>query len=136
MELKDGIYSLIGVDEVEVPTGWYDYNGETSDGIAICLDGVTYVAYADPDDGYRSYGCFEPSNIEIHNTFPPQKVRLTNIEWDGCDEDGWRSAGSIIKLSNPTDNSTILEVGTDHSDSYYPYSIFSWHPENLPINKK
>lgn len=133
MLIKEGIHYLSGVDDISVNYGWED---EYTDGIALCIDDKTFIAYNDPNDGYRSYGWIEESNREVFNTFPPQKVKITYHSWDGIDESGWSESGHYYEITNPDDNSTILIVGTDTSDSYYPVALFQWHPENLPINKK
>ena len=31
---------------------------------------------------------------------------------------------------------TILEIGTDYTDSYYPLAICHYHPENMAINQQ
>ena len=132
--IKDGIHKLTGVDYIDVSVGWED--DPDVNGVLLCIDGQHWLAYEDPNDGYRSYGMFHQiDGAEIHNTFPPQKVLVSNLKWD-YDDNGWPSSGHIVTMYNPYDHSEILRVGTDASDSYYPHAIFEWHPENLPINKQ
>lgn len=131
--IKDGIHYLSGFDEITVNTWMEDANG-----VALCIDGVYYGAHEDPDDGYRSYGCFYKieSDFEGTNKFPPQKVIVKNVRTRVFDE--YYGDYSIdykgIDITNE-EGELILEVGTDYSDSYYPRAYCHWHPENLPINK-
>lgn len=99
------------------------------DGINYCLfilDGVTYKAWEDPDDGYRSWTNFEESNEKVKFKFPRQEVIL--IE----DENNERE---YIKMYNPKNGKLILRIETDYWDEYYPVACFEYHPENMEINK-
>lgn len=93
--------------------------------VLFVIDGTTYCAYEDPDDGYRSY--FSSINILSNKkpniTFKPQRVVIT-----GC-EDG-------IQILNIKTGEPILLLYTDHGDYYYPYCNFTYNPENMEINKE
>ena len=130
--ISDGKHMLSGCSEHSFNVGW---SGEdTVTGIIFTLDGKNYACYADPDDGYRSYGCLFETNDTPTNTFPPQEVFATTETEDSVDDNGWPRAYSILYLCNSA-GEVILKLGTDYSDSYYPYGIFGWNPENLDINK-
>lgn len=131
--ISDGKHFLSGVDSVEFNVGW---DGEdTVNGIILCIDGKNYGCFVNPDDGYRSYGSFFETEEAPKNTFSPQEVIVKNIHEDSQDDNGWPTIYDILVISN-SEEDVILEVGTNHSDEYYPYGIFRWYPENLPINKK
>lgn len=133
--IKDGVHYLSGFDEITVNT-WH----EDANGVALCIDGVYYGAHEDPDDGYRSYGCFYKieSDFKGTNKFPPQKVIVKNVHDTASEEVNgmilWELDYKGVKITNE-DGELILEVGTDYADSYYPRAYCHWHPENLPINK-
>lgn len=113
MELKDflGIHELSGIDE-DVDT------------IYFIIDGISYKAIHDPDDGYRSY----MRDLEIYkgyikNRFPPHKVLGV-----------MRSSDNVIEFYDCFTNKIVLTLGTENSDDYYPYCVMKWNPENLMIN--
>ena len=132
--IENGIHLLSGVENVII-SGQDVWCSEDINGVALIIDGITYVAYEDPDDGYRSYGSFYRSNVEVKNTFPAQRVEAVNIEWDAVDDYGWESTGEKLILIDCVTHEVILEVGTDTSDHYYPMAIFHWYPENMAINR-
>lgn len=125
MKLEDikGVHSLSGVD--------YVARGKIFDGIAIrfCIDGVTYVARENPDDGYRSYmEELEISGEPCRNTFPAENVF--------CEKEPESSGESkdILVIENINTRKEILRVGTDYTEDYYPYCVMEYHPENLQCN--
>ena len=137
MELKSGIHYLSGVCEV---FGMVDMYQEIN-GILITIDGKDYIAYHDAYDGYRSYGvfcdCDDNTNFNFvqKNKFPNQMVYIKFFDEDYIDIDTYTNVvkKGIIILNE--DYEVILKVGTDYSEAYYPYSIFEYNPQNLPINK-
>ena len=133
--IPNGEYELSGVGFTTIPVGFF-YDEETADGDTFCLNGITYVAYADPDDGYRSYGIFAKSKEECQYKFPPQKVKVTNyVEKDDSDETYYPTNIKKIVITDAVTGDEILVIGTDYSDDYYPCAIFRYTPENLYINK-
>lgn len=133
--ISDGKHMLSGVCEVTVSCGYDDE--ETADGILLTIDGKNYCAYSDPDDGYRSYGCFfETDKYVQKNNFPPQPVIVEHWHKEEYDEDcqwyQYDAKGIDIK---DEDGNIIFTLGTDHSDAYYPVGFWHYYPENLPINK-
>lgn len=91
------------------------------------LDGVTYMAAENPDDGYRSMmeelevvtpvWCMVP----VH---PPLVVEVRARPDDySC------TVQSVYMLDEVTDH-VVLEVGTDYTvDECYPSFLWSWTPE-------
>ncbi len=139
--IPDGKHLLSGVQEFHL-----DENDERNwawwgviDGYAIVVDGKTYLAIEDPDDGYRSYAYITvPENfvVEVTNQFEPQIVYVHNFHDTGEEEDGWMTRDEYgIRFDNQY-GQTVLSVSTDHSDSYYPIGMVEYNPENLPCNAK
>lgn len=95
--------------------------------ISFTLDDVTYTAYEDVSDGYRS--CMEDiivSDKVLSNTFPPVQVyAMVN----NCPE------MDTLLFYDVNTHSVVLEVGTDNGDSYYPMFVYQFTPENMLINK-
>lgn len=131
-KITDGYHYLTGIGETWIHD---DYSDEDMHGIIVQIDGENYVAYEDPDDGYRSYGRFHKTDIAPKTIFPRQRVYIFTEEIDTYDEDDFPVRLSILRIHRyGYGREIILEIGTDHSDTYYPVAIFHWHPENLPIN--
>ena len=128
------MHKLSGVSIVKIEDEYWE---RVEDGILLTIDGVNYVAVTDPDDGYRSYGCFYPAPAEMvqKNSFPEQDVLVDNHEKHGFDDNGYDDDFEETVIYN-TDGQMILRIGTDFSDAYYPCAIFRYNPKNLPINKK
>lgn len=131
MELKDltGERLLSGVEESTIKNEWSW--GEDCNVVMFIIDGITYKAIEDPDDGYRSH-CkdLEITDEKIRNTFEPQKVigkMKEGNEWGRCD---------IIEFYDALNCSLVLAIGTDNTDDYYPYCVMNWLPQNLSINQK
>lgn len=124
MELSDlvGIHKLSGVDFENVKIEKYDYF-EDAQMMRFKLDNKVYVATEDPNDGYRS--CMKEiilSKDKIKNKFKP--IDVLGIYKKNEDKD-------ILKLISIKTGKTIIEVGTDYSDSYYPYFVANFKPENI-----
>ena len=132
--LGDGTHLFSGVAEVNVQVGWPG-DEEYADGIVMTIDGHDWLAYADPDDGYRSYGCLMMCDGKYKvPQFPAQVVHIKNYDEDGEDEDGWPRVFNKMVMTG-RNGRLVLEIGTDHSDRWYPCAIFYYNPANLPINE-
>lgn len=98
------------------------------------LDGTTYRALEDPEDGYRSV-CCEPEIVDC-----ACKNRLPNIEVD-CEyqdtagEGVWIEDADVLVVVDAKSRLPILEVGTRNTNDYYPYCVMEWTPENMAINQ-
>lgn len=111
-----------------------DWCGEkTVQCVKFTLDGITYMAIEDPSDGYRSY-C---SDLVIGDK--PCEVLLPNVEvvcvprFNGVQ---YCSASDILEFIDCNNGKTVLLVGTNNTNDYYPYCIFEYTPENLSCNEK
>lgn len=134
--IKDGKYLLSGIGNTTLKRGFYE---ESVDVNLFCLDGITYGAYINPDDGFRSYGDFMQmkDGVKCQYQFPPQEVIVTNkvITGDPTEDDWYGEDKRLIVITDAINGKEILVVGTDFYDSYYPMAIFNYTPENLEINK-
>ena len=131
MELKDlvGEHELSGVDTTTERVKQYGDYYEDCEVVRFVIDGKTYKATEDPDDGYRSYlKDLEVTNEKVTNSFPPQKV-IGKMK----DDSDWEK-NDTIQFIDTTTGKVVLEVGTDNTDDYYPYCFLRWSPENLGIN--
>lgn len=128
MELKDfvGKHQFSGVDYAED-----GYGGAIN--IIFCIDGVTYLAQEDLDDGYRSYmDELEVSKKPCRNTFEPEEVICEHIDkskdYFGYDSD-------ILLIKNAKTGELILKIGTEDVNDYYPSCVMEYHPENMQCNE-
>lgn len=121
---------LSGVSLVCVDLGYEEY----ADAVLLTIDEKNYIGFENPDDGYRSYGCFHQTDVCQRNSFPPQKVFVKNVienSWVEEMYEIYQYRG--IEITNEAGD-LILRVGTDLTDAYYPMACFKYNPENLPIN--
>lgn len=112
VELQDlvGKHELSGVE--------YTQDGEAS-GISFTLNGLTIAATEDPEDGYRS--SLKDLKVEfkdLKNSFAPIEVTGHMNRNDSC-------------ISFKRGGRTILEVGTDYFDKWYPVFVSFWGPHNI-----
>lgn len=134
--LKDlvGNRKLSGVDREteEVKRRWSEqYEG--ADVIRFVLDGVTYMAIEDPDDGYRSsMKKIITSDMPIKNSFPEIEVFAKMRDDDKYDK---YDKHDVLELFDAKNNKLILSVGTGNYEDYYPYWIAEFIPENRYINE-
>lgn len=127
MTLHDlvGIHTLTGVEYGRV-CNHSDLCADVANCGKFTLDGVTYAAIEDPDDGYRSHMrdliiCEEPAKIQL----PPTLVAC--VRSDRFDDD-------TLILYDLMTGKLILEVGTRNYNDWYPCFCWNYHPENLACN--
>ncbi len=127
MDLKrlEGKRTLDAVDMsvTNVVSCGYDEEANT---VRFRLDGNVYEAIEDPDDGYRSYmgDITTPIDQTVNNVFPPVAVI--------CVHDG--DYFDILKINDAETGKTILEIGTDDVDDYYPIAIVRYDPTAMITN--
>jgi hypothetical protein len=130
MEFKDlvGEHFLSGVDTAREKINNHPGFPKHRDVVRFVIDNKTYKVIEDADDDYRSYyDEIEVADEKITNNFPPQKVICKIKDAKNC---------YIMQLVDAITNKTVLEVGTDYEDGWYPYCVFDWYPENLAINAR
>lgn len=106
-----------------------------ANGVALDLGDITVFVFEDPSDGYRSsaaepmiaktslysFGC-NPEYIRA-----PVTIKSWTTDDEGRKADGWE----FIDRRN---GRTILRVGTENADDYYPRFVCDWRPQNLAEN--
>lgn len=129
-KITEGLHVLTGIGQ----SYFYDeYEGCDVLGVIIQIDGKNYRAWEDALDSFRSIGRFVETDEAPKTLFAGQYVVAHTEEIRTVDEDGYPVERTVFSLHN-IGGGLVLEVGTDSSDTYYPFAIFHWHPENLPIN--
>lgn len=131
MELSDlvGLHKLSGVDYSSESVEHYG-EMEGRNCINFVLDGKTYTALEDSNDGYRStMSEIKVSDFKVTNKFKPVKVVGTmRSEHHSCSYD-------ILDFVDVATGKIVLSVGTDYTADYYPSFIYEWTPENLCLNQ-
>jgi len=132
-----GNHVLTGVDmfDTKFKDDSHYLHADTANCIRFRLDGITYIAMEDPEDGYRScLGSLFVSADKVKNTFPPCEVicvyrnkedetRTYSVE---CD---------IIRFIDKTTGLVVLEIGTTNTDDYYPSFVGIFNPQNMAVNQ-
>ena len=98
--------------------------------VRVILGGTTYEFAENPTDGYRS-SCEDPivSKIRVQNTFAPVPVLCTRST-----DASFRHArvdGDFLTIRNASTSATILVIGTDDIDDYYPSFICDFSAEAI-----
>jgi hypothetical protein len=132
MESLVGKHVLTGVDEINRKIEDYSRSLQDCQCINFILDGITYTAIENPDDGYRSMlDKIIVSDESITNIFNPVRVVVSVItkskEYDNECE--------ILDFVDMVNGKTIMEIGTYNSDDYYPSFVANWIPENMSVNE-
>lgn len=127
-----GEHLLSGVDSDTIHVKQYTWRDDMTPCAVLrfVLDGKTYEAVEDPDDGYRNAmeGLYA-TDTPVKNMFAPVKVigrHRTKGEHRGVDD--------VLELIDAANGKVILEVGTDNTDDYYPSFVASWHPGEMAVN--
>lgn len=133
IELQDlcGEHVLTGVDRSneDIKQEWGD-RFEACEVLNFTLDGTTYTACEDPDDGYRSsMKHLLVSDKPTSNTFAPVKV-IGRMK-----DDGQYERNAVLELIDAKTGKLVLEVGTGNTDDYYPYWVGNFSPENMACNE-
>lgn len=130
LESLIGEHMLDGVDTFIERVATYGSHFEDASAIRFRIDGVTYTAIENPDDGYRSSleRLFVSADTAMQNVFPPIKVlarKKANEKYQTND---------TIELIDVVTGKVVLEVGTDNTDDYYPSFVGAFFPENMATN--
>lgn len=131
MELKElcGKHVFSGCELTNEKRKIYGYE-ENCQVCLFTLDGVTYKAIENPDDGYRSF-C-----EEIKTSEKPPKYLFDGITvvCSMRDDDRY-DKHDVLVVRDAENGKTVLEVGTMCCDGYYPCCYFAYTPENMECNK-
>ena len=117
-----GLHKLSGVDRLDTTHKY---------GIAqvfrFVLDGKTYAATEDPDDGYRSsMDTFDVIEAKVADRFSPVKVMCTVDD----------NQNYLLIMTDVKSQLEVLRVGTENTDDYYPWFVAEWLPQNLYVNQE
>lgn len=125
-----GEHVLDAVDTFMERVNIYGSHYEDAEAIRFRLDGVTYTAIENPDDGYRSSmeKLFVSNDQPMKNVFPPIRVLAKKKANDSY------SNNDTLELIDIKTGKVVLEVGTDNVDDYYPCFVSSFRPENMATN--
>ncbi len=131
MELKDliGLRTLSGVSNSNEPldTGWGDNETYDAQTFTFILDGITYTACEDNNDGYRScMGELFVDKFKCSNVFEP--IQVLCIYKEKADS-GYDTADLLLIYG--MNGKQIIEVGTNNADDYYPSFVSYFQPENI-----
>ena len=125
-----GIHILTGVDERKESIRTYGDQFQDCNVINFTLDGKTYTACEDPDDGYRSRMRYlRVSETPTTNTF--EGCRVMGKMQDDSDYE----KNDVLILTDVATGDDVLEVGTSNTDDYYPSFVASFHPERMSVNR-
>ena len=132
MQTLVGKHLLSGVDESALKVEQYGGRFENCQCINFVLDGITYTAIEDPDDGYRSsLDKIIVSGTKVTNTFEPVEVL---VSYRDKTEGIYKGSCEILDFTDTKNGKRVMEIGTDDSDDYYPSFVANWSPENLSVN--
>lgn len=125
-----GLHTLTGVDfsEKSIMNTWgTEY--ENCQVVNFVLDGVTYSAIEDPEDGYRSsMREIRVVNHGIANPFP--SIQVIAVEMRNCG----RGDCMGIDFYDIANGKLVLSVGTNNTDDYYPSFVADFNPKNMSTN--
>lgn len=131
LEDFEGQHFLSGVEfDSTDPRSWSDEN--KANRITLVIDDIPFGFVEDPNDGYRSsMECVELSDAEVKNIFEP--VLLDFTYWNEEYHD--LLVAHLPNIHEKSLETAVLQVGTDHTDSYYPCYVDYWSPEKLHLFK-
>lgn len=137
MELRNlvGIHLMTGIETGTVKIkSWWSEEEDDCNYVKFRLDGVTYMAVEDPDDGYRCY-CRE---LEIEDgecrTSLPDIIVECKMRDDVHDDIWGTEENDILEFYDINNKQMFMAVGTGNTNDYYPYFMFEYMPEELSCN--
>lgn len=131
--ISNGLHTISGIGNVTIQDDLHDTDIDVD---LFCIDGVTYGAFIDPDDGYRSYGVItKMPEYKCQYTFPPQPIKVENKLVKGSPMTRFAEDKHLLVMTDATNGKEVLVVGTDYAVDFYPNACFYWQPENLEINQ-
>ena len=132
MTLSDlcGEHLLSGVDFTTIRVkDWGDHYTDAN-ACRFRLDGKTYVAAEDEDDGYRSHlRDLIVTDDKLTNEWDPVRV-LGSIS----DRNQYGDESEVLELRDAVTGQVVLRVGTENTNDYYPYYVAEFTPAALVHN--
>lgn len=112
-----GLHKLSGVDS--------GANENCANTFSFKIDGKTYTATEDENDGYRScMAMLEITNKPLSNKFPVHEVLGSFYGYSNM----------ILEFRDVITGGIVLRVGTNNADDYYPCFVHEFNPQNLAMN--
>lgn len=101
--------------------------------LRFTLDGVTYMAVEDPDDGYRSSLDYvaiseRPCSRQFEGVAVVGRMKVNG---PGEEDDLSYQKNHTLQFFHATTGKLVLEAGTDNTDDYYPWYVAAFYEENL-----
>lgn len=115
----------------------------SASGCMLEIDDCVVFAFENPDDGYRSC-CNEPligkgdtsygyrADNVTHLGYVPVEIELWEFAQEGENHSGQCNG---IRIKDTRNGATILLLGTDNTDDYYPSYVCDWQPQNLAVQR-
>lgn len=121
-----------GYSEDVVKGGGWSYASEDARVCTFMLDGDTYLAMENPDDGYRSSLSYVKKSDPLNKTiqYVCKNKIPSHFVYSVTSNDG-----DVVDFVDKITNKIVLSIGTNFADDYYPCCVMSFCPENLAINK-
>lgn len=136
MKLRDlvGVHLMTGIETGTVKRANWWSGEDNCNYVKFRLDGVTYMAVEDPDNGYRSM-C---RNLEVVDEECRTKLPDILVECkmrDDEHDDIWGTEeNDILEFYDVSNKQMFMAVGTGNTNDYYPYFAFEYTPEVLSCN--
>ena len=138
MELKDlvGNHLMTGIETGTAKRNCWGDKLINCNYVKFRLDGITYMAVEDPEDGYRS--CCEELEIvdEECKTALPAILVECKMREDAYANSWCEEKNDILEFYDVANKQMFMAVGTGNIADYYPYFVFEYTPELLSCNAK
>ena len=104
--------------------------------VKFTIDGIHYMAFEDPNDGYRSY-CEDLEIVDepCNTRLPDIEVEVKYISVKHFNDSFWTEDCDVIQFIDKANGKLILEVGTENVGDWYPSCVFHYYPENMSCNE-
>lgn len=108
-----------------------------ANGVALDLVDMTVFVFEDPSDGYRS--CATAPMISHSSLYEfgcdPQYIRAPVLIRPWTQSAHGSDGVDGVEFIDRRNGKTILLLGTDNCDDYYPSFTCDWRPQNLAENE-
>lgn len=108
-----------------------------ANGIVFGLDGVTYLVFENPNDGYRSSAAplleFNGSLYELGGS--PEYLHNIYVLVSHETEGEYGGENDVLVLRDEVTGVELMRVGTSNVDDYYPSFVSWWNPEGLEARR-
>lgn len=135
----EGRHVMTGIEtgQMESPEGIW-LRSSACNYVKFTLDGVTYRAVEDPDDGYRSY-CRDLVIDESECRYKLPDVEVVCKHRGGYETPepySFHHECDILDFYDAVNGKIFLSIGTDDIGDWYPMCVMNYTPENLSCNEE